>query len=178
MALEMRRRSWTTDEYHRMLETGLLGPDDRVELIDGEIVEKVTIGPTHATIVDNLNALLVPLAAGRARVRIQGPVTLPPRSEPEPDVTLLSYGDYRRDHPGPDDVLVVIEVSDTTLAFDRQIKMPLYARSGIPVAWLVDVKACTVEVRTGSGSVDVYGPGDTLAVPGLDAFVTVADVFA
>jgi len=136
------RHRITVHDYHRMGEIGVFPPDARVELIEGEIIDMAPIGNDHQSIVDQLNRALV-LAVGRnAIVRTQGSIRLSQWSEPEPDVVLLK--------PRPDfyrgaefafgtDSLLVIEVSDTTLKYDRDIKVPLYARHGVPEVWVVDV---------------------------------------
>jgi len=183
MTIDVRRRAWTTDEYHRMGETGLLGEDDRVELIEGEILEMSPIGARHNRVVNKLNALLVPPLTGRAIVQIQGSFHLSNLSEPQPDVLLLRWrDDFYPELPGPQDVLLVVEVADTTLAFDRAVKLPAYARAGIAVAWLVDLIDGSIEVCTGPSG-DGYTDserriaGDTLAVPGVsDVVVAVADI--
>ena len=124
-----------------MGEDGTLAPDARVELIDGEIIDLAPIGSRHVSIVNRLTQLLV-LAIGRkAIVGVQNPVELSNRSEPEPDLTLLRPRDdfYREALPLASDVLLAIEVADSTLAYDRDVKRPLYARHGVPEYWLIDV---------------------------------------
>ena len=150
MGTNLQRRLFTADEYHRMGEAGVLGPDDRVELVDGEIVEMSPIGSPHAACVDRLVALLQPHAAGVAIVRVQGPIRLDPHSEPQPDLSILRHRTdfYAAAHPAPADVLLVVEVADTSLRYDRDVKIPLYARSGITEAWLVDLASATVEAFT------------------------------
>ena len=131
----------TVDEYYRMAEVGLLARDARVELIDGEVIDLAPIGSRHAAVVDALTNLLPAAVGQRAIVAVQRPVRLDRRSEPQPDIALLkpraSY--YAAAHPGPSDALLLIEVSDTSLRFDREIKLPLYARFAIPEVWLVDL---------------------------------------
>ena len=143
-----RRHVVTVDDYYRMAEVGLLGPEDRVELIEGEIIDMTPIGSAHAGCVDRLNNVLSPSLHGRAIVRVQGPVRLGRRSEPQPDLAVLCYRDdfYATAHPGPADVLLIIEVADTTARYDRDVKVPLYARQGIGEVWLVDLEAGRVEV--------------------------------
>ena len=135
------RRPFTVAEYYRMAEAGILSEDDRVELIAGEVVTMSPIGSQHAAVVDRLTGLCVSQAGARAIVRVQGPVRLDDYSEPEPDVSLLRprADFYSKGHPGPADVLLIIEVADTSLAYDRTVKMRLYARSGIAEAFLVDI---------------------------------------
>ncbi|MDQ2729821.1 MAG: Uma2 family endonuclease [Actinomycetota bacterium] len=173
MAIELRRRTWTVDEYHRMAEAGVLREDDRVELIEGEIIEMSPIGSAHARCVNRLTALLVPAAGGRAIVSVQNPVRLSPRSEPQPDLSLLRWRhDFYPEGPTPGDVLLVIEVAASSVGFDRRVKVPLYGRAGIPEVWIVDLDAAQVEVHTGLSSgtyreVRATAAGDMLEPPGL-----------
>jgi Uma2 family endonuclease len=182
MAIELRRRTWTVDEYHRMAEAGVLREDDRVELIEGEIVEMSPIGSGHARCVNRLTALLVPPAEGRAIVSVQNPVRLSARSEPQPDLSLLRWReDFYPEGPSPADVLVVIEVAAGSLLFDQRVKVPLYARAGIPEVWIVDLDAGHVEVHTApSGGayrdLRTAGGGDVLEPPGLAGVTLNVDV--
>ena len=134
MAIQLTRRRFTVDEYHRMAHAGVLSEDERVELIEGEIIDMTPIGVRHARCVDQLNLLLTGSLSKRARVRVQSPVRLNELNEPQPDVTLLKMRDYSQDHdhPGPQDILLLIEVSDSTLDYDRTEKLPLFARSWHP----------------------------------------------
>jgi Uma2 family endonuclease len=149
MAVRLTRRRFTVDEYYWMARVGILGEDDRVELIDGEIVEMAPIGPEHAGIVTQCTHRLLREFADLAQVRIQNPIRLDEYNEPEPDLALVRQRAdfYRFAHPAPEDVLLVIEVADTTLAADRRHKMPLYGRAGIPEAWLVDLQHGVVYVH-------------------------------
>jgi Uma2 family endonuclease len=142
------RRPITVPEYHRMGEVGILGERDRVELIEGELVAMSPIGSYHIGTVIELSHLLVQAVGGRARVSVQNPVHLDEFSEPEPDFALLKLrADFYRDaHPGPADVLLLIEVADTSLNYDRAVKRALYARHAIPELWIVDLTAGEVEV--------------------------------
>jgi Uma2 family endonuclease len=154
MAIEVARRRFTVVEYHRMGEAGILREGDRVELIDGEIVEMTPIGSRHASCVKRLNQLFVRALGDRAVVSVQDPIAIPPESEPQPDLALLRprADFYAGGHPGPADVLLVVEVADTSAPFDRGVKIPLYARAGITEVWLVDLTTDTVEVlRRSSG---------------------------
>ena len=173
MAIELRRRTWTVDEYHRMAEARVLREDDRVELIEGEIVEMSPIGSDHARCVNRLTALLVPPGGARAIVSVQNPVRLSPRSEPQPDLSLLRWReDFYPEGPTPADVLLVIEVAAGSLLFDQRVKVPLYARAEIPEVWIIDLDAGQVEVHTGpsgGGYRDLRTAvaGDVLEPPGL-----------
>lgn len=136
-----------------MGEVGIFDPADRVELLDGEIVYISPIGARHAGVVNRVNRLLNARLGDRAIVIVQNPLRLPPRSEPRPDVTVARFRHdcYESAHPTAEDVLLVIEVSDTSLRSDRAIKLPIYAQQGIDEAWLVDLAANAVHVHTDPG---------------------------
>ena len=131
----------TVSEYERMGETGVFAPDARVELIEGEIIEMSPIGSPHAACVDVAASLLHEKLQRTAIIRVQNPIVLDDFSEPQPDISVLKLqsGSYRGAHPRPQNVLLVIEVSDTTLRFDRQVKVPLYARAGIPEVLIINL---------------------------------------
>ena len=136
-----------------MGEAGILADGDRVELIDGEIREMAPMGPLHAGIVDRLAELLITRLAGRATVRIQNPIRLDRRTEPQPDPAIARRRTdyYSSRHPEAGDLLLVIEVADSSVLYDRVEKMPRYAAAGIPEAWLVDAAAGAVTAYTGPG---------------------------
>jgi Uma2 family endonuclease len=136
------RHRITVDEYYRMAEIGLLAPNAHVELIEGEIIDMAPIGPEHASVVDQLTRLLVRGVGESAIVRIQGSVRLSQVTEPEPDVAvLLPRADfYRHRHPSGAEIPLLVEVSDSSLRYDRDIKVPLYARYGVAEVWIVDLK--------------------------------------
>ena len=137
------KKLFNVDDYYRMAEVGILRPDDRVELIRGEIIEMSPIGLRHAACVDRATEFFVVALHGRANVRVQGPNRLDNYNEPQPDVSVLkSKTDYYLSgHPGPENIYLVVEVSDTTLAFDRNVKLPMYAIARIPEVWIVDIQA-------------------------------------
>jgi Uma2 family endonuclease len=145
---EVSRRRFTVHDFHKMAEAGILHEDDRVELIEGEIVEMAAIGSRHFTCVNKLNHLLVRDVGDAAIVSVQNPVRLDERNEPQPDLAVIRAGDYRESLPTPEDVLLLIEVSDTTLSHDRNVKLPLYARAGVPEVWIVNLANETVERHT------------------------------
>lgn len=153
---EVTRRRFTVHEYHRMAEVGLLHEDDRVELIEGDLIEMAAIGTKHFTCVNGLNRLFVRKVDDEAIVSVQNPVRLDEHWEPRPDLTVIRPRDYRESLPTPEDVLLLIEVSDTTLAYDRGTKLPKYARSGIREVWIVDLKGEAIERHTEPSS-DGYG---------------------
>lgn len=152
---QITRRRFNVHEYHRMAEAGILHEDDRVELIEGELVEMAAIGSRHFTCVNTLNHLLVRSLGDEHIVSVQNPVRLGERNEPEPDLAVLRSRDYRDALPSPEDVLFLIEVSDTTLSYDQNVKLPLYARSGIQEVWILDLNGKLVERHTGPSG-DIY----------------------
>jgi Uma2 family endonuclease len=135
--------------YYKMAETGILAHDDRVELIDGEIFDMVPVGAAHAGKTNRFNRLFARAAAdGLALVSVQSPLRLDAYNEPEPDLMLLKprSDDYQARHPGAADVLLLVEVSETSLVYDRGTKLPLYARFGVPEVWIVDLRGAAIEV--------------------------------
>jgi len=143
MAEPVTRYRFTVEAFHRMGEVGILGEDDRLELIEGELVRMSPVGSRHAACVKRLVDLFLPLQAGRrVLLGVQDPVRLDDRTEVYPDVSLLRWRSdyYVSGHPGPEAVLLVVEVSETSLAYDREVKVPLYARAGVPEVWVVDVE--------------------------------------
>lgn len=157
-----------------MVAAGILREDSRVELIEGEIVEMGPIGSRHAGCVNRLTTLLASLVQQKAVVAVQNPIRLSPRSLPQPDLALLKYREdfYAAAHPGPEDVLLVVEVADESAAYDREVKVPLYARAGIAEVWLVVLPEKLVEVYRhpsprGFRERVVYFPGDSLTLEGF-----------
>lgn len=148
MAAQILRRRFSVEEYYLMAKAGILKEDDRVELIEGEIVEMAPIGSRHASCVIRLIQFLTQQVASRALVSAQNPVHLGEHSEPQPDISLLRprADFYSTAHPGPADVLLLIEVADTSVEYDRGVKVPLYARAGIGEFWLVDLAGESIEV--------------------------------
>ena len=146
-------RKFTIAEYYRMAEVGILKPDERVELIEGEILVMPPIGPEHAWNVDITNEILVRYALGRYYVRNQNPVRLSDESELEPDVALLRRRPegYGAAHPTPEDVLLVIEVAHSSLEYDRGIKAHIYGRSGVPETWIRNLPEDCIERFTEPG---------------------------
>jgi Uma2 family endonuclease len=147
MTVQIVRHPFTVTDYARMLSTGILSEEDRVELIDGEVRVMSPIGPLHAAIVKRLNTLLGRSLPDTVIVSVQDPIQLNDYSEPQPDLAILQHRDdfYAQAHPVADDVLLVIEVSDTSVEYDRDEKLPRYANANIAEAWLIDVNNVTVE---------------------------------
>jgi Uma2 family endonuclease len=142
MAVQITRWQFTADDYERMVETGILGKNDRVELIDGEVIAMSPIGPPHAGIVNRLNAVLSSRLADTAIVSVQNPIRLNDYSEPQPDLAILqpNHDYYAHAHPTPADILLLVEVADSSFEYDSEEKMPRYAQNAIPEVWLIDVE--------------------------------------
>jgi len=167
-----------------MRETGILSEDDRVELIDGEVRVMSPIGPIHAAIVKRLNTLLSRSLHGTAILSVQDPIQLHDYSEPQPDLAILQYRDdfYAQAHPVADDVLLVIEVSDTTVEYDRDEKLPRYAHANIAEAWLIDVNSFTIEqhVQPRNGKYlmkQIFERGDTITAQSVALQIDVDRIF-
>ena len=171
-------------EYYRLAETGVLPPEARVELLNGKIIPMPPIGSFHGGLVNRLIRIYTRLSQGRWQVAAQNPLRLDDHSEPEPDFLLLkpSPDDYTARHPRPDDVFLLVEVSDTTLGYDRAEKIPACGRAGIAEVWLVDLNHARIEVYrdpcfTGYAARTVLSPGDPIAPQAFpDAVVTVAEL--
>jgi Uma2 family endonuclease len=158
---------FTVKEYYRMAETGVLRPDARVELLDGRIMDMSPIGPFHGGVTNYLIAAFTAASRGRWVTAVQNPVRLDDHSEPQPDLVLLkpSPDFYRKRHPRPEDVFLLVEVSDTTLTTDWEEKLPAYGRAGIAEVWIVNLNDETIEVYrephfTGYGSKAILQAGD------------------
>lgn len=185
MAVDINRRRFTADEYQAMGQAGILGEDDRVELIDGEILTMSPIGEAHTGIVNRLTWLFGRLVGDAAVVQVGGPVRVDPYSEPQPDLVLLKpkADFYVSGLAGPSDVLLAIEVSLSSLAFDRGVKAHLYARRGIAEYWIVDLKGGVVLRNTDTiegryRAIDIVPPGMPFAPRLLPSCpLTTRDVF-
>lgn len=184
MVLRLLPGPFTIDAYHRLGELGVLDEDDRVELLDGQIVAMTPIGGAHAACVLRLNNLLARRAGSDSSVSMQNPIVLAERWEPQPDIAVLRRpgGLSGAWLPYPQDVLLVIEVADTSLERDRDVKIPRYAAAGIPEAWLVDLNAGDITVYRrpapdGYRDVVTVTRGDTLHPRFLpDAAITAAEI--
>jgi Uma2 family endonuclease len=200
MSVQLLRRKFTVEQYHKMIESGIFTENDRVELIAGEIVEMAAIGRKHAAGVRRLNDLFSQRLRGRALVDTQNPIKLNDNSEPQPDVVLLQLRDdfYESAHPQPSDIFLLIEVADTPLVppykgddrgvtftsvnYDREVKVPLYARDNVVEVWLVDINEQIVEVYrepTGDGyrNIQKFSIGQILSIQAFPEFnITVDEV--
>ncbi len=145
----VRKYRFSVEEFHKMGEAGIFSEDDRVELIDGEVVRMSPIGWRHMWCVNALTMLLARLARGRYVVSVQNPLIISEYGEPQPDVVLIKDLPPGR-LPTPDDVLLVVEVSDTTLAYDKNVKLPRYAATGVPEVWILNLQSEVIEVHSES----------------------------
>lgn len=162
---------FSVDDYEQMISNGILTENDRVELIEGEIIDKMPVGPIHAAVVKRLNRWASQALAADCIVSVQDPIVMAD-SEPEPDLALLKHRSdfYSQAKPSASDVYLLVEVSDTTLEYDKDVKLPLYARSGVEEYWIVNLNEMLVEVYRGPRSDGSYGDcqkltvGDTLSL--------------
>ncbi len=165
------RRLFTVDEYYRMGDIGIIEPEERTELIEGVIYQMAPIGNHHSYIVNKLNEIFVRQYAHLAQVSPQNPVRFNNRSEPQPDLVLVKRNDpkYSKQHPAPEDVMLIVEVSGSSLTFDHKTKLPLYAKAGIPELWIVDIEKQKVEKYTDPYSTQyrgkvVYSSNDKISI--------------
>lgn len=178
------RHRWTVAEYHRMGEVGLLNEDSRVELIDGEIIEMAPIGSFHGGNVNRFIRLFSKVVGDNAIVAAQNPVVLGGYGEPQPDVAILRWREdyYERAHPHAEDVLLLVEISDSTVRYDRDVKIPLYASHGIPEVWLLDIQQKQLEIYRDPGQGqyrqrDCRRSGQIAPILCPDAVIDLAELF-
>lgn len=174
---EGQRHRVSVEDYHRMARSGILRAADRVELIEGEVIDMAPIGSRHAAAVKRLIASLQGRLGAAAILAVQDPLRLGERSEPQPDLMLLKpRADFYRDaHPGADDVLLLIEVADSSAGYDQGIKLPLYARHGVGEVWIIDLDNNRVQFHrrprgatyAESSATETPGPTPVRALPGL-----------
>ena len=152
MPVQAPRRLFTVRDFYRMAEAGVFREDDRVELLAGEVVEMTPIGSHHAACVNRLHRMFHDRLESSVIVSVQNPVRLEEHSEPQPDLAVIRFRSdfYREAHPSAADVLLVVEVADSSADLDREVKVPLYARAGIPEVWVVDLAAGAVDVYRGA----------------------------
>lgn len=171
MVVQLAKRRFNIFQYHQMNKAGILLEDDRVELINGEIIEMSPIGRKHTACVNRLNSLFSELLGKRVIVAVQNPIILNNLSEPQPDIALLKprADFYEAGHPQPQDILLLIEVADSSLEYDRDVKIPLYANSGILEVWLVDILEQTITVyrqprENGYSEIKTFQRGEILDI--------------
>ena len=184
MSVQLLRRKFTVKQYHKMVESGILSEDDQVELIRGEIIEMSPIGTRYAACVRRFNNLLSRRLSGRVIVDTQNPVELSETSEPQPDVVLLQLRAdfYETAHPQPEDIFLIVEIAATTVKYDCEVKISLYAEESITEVWLVDINGECVEVYReptpgGYQNIQTFGRGQNLsALAFSDVMISVNEV--
>jgi hypothetical protein len=197
MVVQVDRKRFTTNDFRRMLESGILQEGEPYELLDGEVIRKtdypaypfsqatiVGIGKRHAASTKRINAVFADRLRGQAIVGVQDPVHLNEYSEPQPDISVLKLNPdfYLSAHPKPDEIYLLLEVSDTTLELDRTVKLPLYAKAGICEVWIVNLRDGQVEVyRSPAGdtysAAQVFSAGQRLTIAGLpEVSITVDEI--
>jgi Uma2 family endonuclease len=168
---------FTVDEYYKLIDLGMLHDYEKAEIIDGELIRTMTVGDRHAQVVDRLAKFLIKNVVDEILVRIQNPLRLNDYHEPEPDVVLADLTKYDGSrHPRPSETLIVIEVSDSTLKYDRETKLSLYAEAGIREVWIVNLIKNIIEVHTNLSEevyqiVKIFKLGDTIkskTIPDLE----------
>jgi Uma2 family endonuclease len=159
---------FTVDEYYKMIELGMLKDYEKAEIIEGELIRKMTVGDRHAYVVDVLTRFFVKNVSDEILVRVQNPVRLSDYNEPEPDLTLADLRKYNgKRHPRPAEIILIVEVSDSTVKYDRDKKLPLYAEAEIPEVWIVNLQNEIVEIHTKPGVglyqlVEIFNRGETV----------------
>ena len=178
-----RRHAFTVEEFNRLSDSGLFDPEQRLELVDGEIYEMTPARPSHAVTVDRLTWHVTRKLPEGLVVRVQGPAVLGDYSQPEPDYLVLqaSFEDLGEHHPTPDQIVLLVEVALTSYPHDRGLKLDVYARAGVATYWIVDLERQWIEVFTepssaGYGALRVARGGEVLSVPGTDVTVAVEDI--
>lgn len=181
MAPLVTKRLINVDDYYKMAATGMLKPDENVELINGEIYTMAPVGSKHSAVVRQISTILTQSYADEIIISSQQPVHIDQWNEPEPDIALLKYRKdyYVTAHPNPSDVLMIAEVSDTTYEFDRNMKLPLYALGGIPVYWIIDLSKNCIEVyeeplENQYRKRTLFFPGDEISL--MDGSYDVAEI--
>ena len=182
MTTQLERHLFTVNDYHVMIDAGILTEDHRVELVRGEIIAMAPIGDLHASCVDRLVDLLIEQLRRRALIRVQSPVRVDEYTEFQPDVMLLERHDdyYSSGPPRPEHVFLMMEVSNTSTQYDRNVKVPIYARAGIQEVWLIDIQAGLLEVfsqpsQEGYASIQTLGSGDSVSPSAFPDIALIVD---
>ena len=184
MAVELKKRKISREAYHVMIDAGIFGPEDKIELLNGEIIDMSPVGNPHIGTINWLSQLFIQKLAGKAIVSIQNPINLSEFSEPEPDLVVCKYRDdfYKHERIKAQDILLLIEVSDTTLEKDREVKFPLYAEAGIECCWIVNLTSKQLEVYTYPEkgkyqNSQVYAEGEIVALENFGLEFSLSDLF-
>ena len=170
-------KQFSLAEYHRLTEIGFFSEDDRIELIGGQIIQMAAKGTAHEVCITRLNRELLKLLGERATLRVQSPIVLHPASEPEPDFTIVQnrFDDYLSAHPDSADVLLVVEISDSSIDYDQEVKLPLYAEAGINYYWIFNLVEQRLETyseplqdlqgKFGYAAKRIFLPNKTVVLP-------------
>jgi len=177
------KRQINVSEYYKMAEVGILKREEKLELIQGEILRKFPNSPRQAGFSKRLNAVLGKIIADKALLSIKHPLRIDENNEPEPDIAVLKYREdyYSSAHPKANEVFFIIELAEKSLNFDRKIKAPLYAKAGIPVCWILDLKHEKLEIYSNPQygiyrRNDFKKKSDKLKIPGFDLEILVSDI--
>lgn len=179
------KHRFTVEQYSKMGEVGIFGMEQRMELIEGEIIEMSPIGAKHAGSINRLNRIFASLVGNQAIISIQNSIRINNYSEPQPDIAILYWREdfYVESLPLPSEVFLLIEVADSTLKYDREVKAIIYAKAGIPELWIANLEAQIFEVYrqpsdTGYQQVQIYGKGEVINLLMLpDVAISVDDIF-
>ncbi len=181
--VHLEKKLLTVSDYEAMYQAGILREDERMELLNGEIILMSPTGPKHSGIVNRVSNFIKSLFQLRAIIAVQNPVKIPPNSEPEPDLVILKPREdfYSEFHPMPADIWLIIEVSESTLDKDTLIKLPIYAQAGIPHYWIINIPEKRLEAYSGPTGMhyklrQLYFQEDTILVPPFDLPVKVSDL--
>lgn len=184
MTAILNRRLYSVDEYYKMAEVGILKSMDKLELINGEIILKNPSNPKHSSYVMRLDALFSNTFGRKIIVSVKHPLRIDQHSEPEPDIAILKYREdyYTETHPSSEDVILLIEVSDSSVNVDKTIKLPLYAKSGIQEFWIINLKSNQIEVyKNPKGdsykTKKIYKKEKSIKLEQLDALIDVSKIF-
>ena len=185
MTAFLEKRLLSVKEYHKMGEVGILTPDDRVELINGEIIKMSPLNSKHTSHVKRITALFYKMLNEQATISVQDPIVLNEFSEPEPDIAILKFREdfYAEKHPTAQDAILLIEVADSTLDTDKRIKMPLYAQAGVNELWIINLPENKIEVfkdlKDGVyQSIESYSRGDTLRLSVFDLNLKISQILS
>lgn len=184
MAVELKKRKISREAYHVMIDAGIFGPEDKIELLNGEIIDMSPVGNPHIGTINWLGQLFIQKLVGKAIVSIQNPINLSEFSEPEPDLVVCKYREdfYKTERIKAQDILLLIEVSDTTLEKDREVKLPLYAEAGIECVWIVNLADRQLEVYTYPEegkylNCKIYAEEEVLALENFELELQLSELF-
>lgn len=184
MSVTLKRKAISAEAYHLMIDAGILTEDDKVELLNGDIVFMSPVGSKHVAHLGLLTKLFLNLIDDKATILTQSPIGLSDQSEPEPDLLLLNLNEsfYNEGLPKPSDVILLVEISDSTLERDKEIKLPIYAKAGVPVYWIVNLVDKKIECYSSPQEdyykhMEIFAPGDSIVLPVVEKEIAVSTLF-